>query len=157
MNKYKLIIPFFILAASAAMAAGAPDLSSLEPGNYINTDKNGIAIDGYDVVAYFTDGAPALGLSEYSFKWRGAEWRFASERHLTLFSENPEAYAPQYGGYCAWGVLENQAVEIDPAAWTIVDGMLYLNYNLRIHARWEEDIEGNIEEGDTIWFNATTF
>jgi YHS domain-containing protein len=132
-----------VVTLSAATSAWA-----LKP---IKTTWFGIAIKGYDPVAYFTDGKPVKGLYEHRLDWQGAEWRFASREHLDLFKADPARYAPQYGGYCAWAVAQNDTAGIDPAAWRIVDGKLYLNYNDKIQARWEADIPGNITKADANW------
>ncbi|MCP5482653.1 MAG: YHS domain protein [Spirochaetales bacterium] len=96
----------------------------------------GVAIDGYDPVAYFTMGRPVQGRSEFSLDWNGASWRFANSEHREMFRANPERYAPQYGGYCAFAVAHGQTAGIDPNAWAIVDGKLYLNYDADIQRQW---------------------
>jgi len=110
-----------------------------------------VAIKGYDPVAYFTDGEPVEGKSEHSYEWHGAEWHFASAEHRDMFAADPEKYAPQYGGYCAWAVAQGKTAGIDPEAWKIVDGKLYLNYNKKIQSRWEKDAETNIAAADENW------
>ena len=116
-----------------------------------NTNFFGTAAKGYDVVAYFTQAEPVKGSSDYTHEWSGATWRFASAEHRALFAENPEAYAPQYGGYCAYAVSQGAKADIDPEAWRIVDGKLYLNLNKEIQATWEQDIPGYIEQADARW------
>ena len=111
----------------------------------------GVAIEGYDPVAYFTDGKPVEGKKEFQTTWNGATWRFASAEHRDLFAKDPAHYAPQYGGYCAWAVAQNDTAGIDPKAWTIVDGRLYLNYSLDIQKKWAADTAGNIKKGDANW------
>lgn len=112
---------------------------------------SGVAIEGYDPVAYFTDGKPVEGSSDHSYDWMGAEWHFANADNLEKFKAEPEKYAPAYGGYCAWAVSQGYTAEIDPEAWKIVDGQLYLNYNKDIQTRWAKDIPGNIEKADRNW------
>ena len=109
---------------------------------------SGLAIRGTDPVAYFTDGAAVAGSEEYEYEWEGATWRFSSEENMNLFAENPEQYAPQYGGYCAKAMSEGNVVSIDPEAWRIVDDKLYLNYSPEVQEQWVEDIEGNIALAD---------
>jgi YHS domain-containing protein len=111
----------------------------------------GVAIDGYDPVAYFTDGKPVEGKKEFQTTWSGAQWRFASAEHRDLFVKEPTKYAPQYGGYCAWAVAHDDTAGIDPKAWTIVDGRLYLNYSFDIQKKWSADIPGNIKKADANW------
>jgi YHS domain-containing protein len=109
------------------------------------------AIEGYDPVAYFTDDAPRRGDSAHALTWNGAVWHFASAANRDAFAADPAAYAPQYGGNCAWAVAEGYLAPIDPDAWAIVDGKLYLNANRRIQRRWERDIPGFIARADANW------
>ncbi|MEM8582325.1 MAG: YHS domain-containing (seleno)protein [Pseudomonadota bacterium] len=113
--------------------------------------NRGQAIRGYDPVAYFTEGKPVRGSDSHTHNWNGAEWRFSSEENRAAFAANPEAYAPQYGGYCAWAVAEGYTASTDPDAWKIVDNKLYLNYSAGVQRRWERDILGNISRGDSNW------
>jgi YHS domain-containing protein len=111
----------------------------------------GTAIEGTDPVAYFTEGRPVEGASAFAHEWRGATWYFASAENRDRFAADPERYAPQYGGYCAWAVAHGYTAKIDPEAWKIVDGRLYLNYSKDVQADWVEDIPGNIAKGDANW------
>lgn len=111
----------------------------------------GTAIDGTDPVAYFTEGRPVEGSSEFTHDWNGATWRFASAENRDRFAADPEAYAPQYGGYCAWAVAQGYTASTDPEAWRIVDGKLYLNYDANVQAKWEADVPGFIEKADANW------
>ena len=111
----------------------------------------GVAIAGYDPVAYFTDSKPVEGSKEHTFDWNGASWRFASAEHRVAFARNPDKYAPQYGGYCAFGVSRGYAVKVDPTAWKIVDGKLYLNYDHDVQMEWSKDIAGHIRKADANW------
>ncbi len=134
------LFAFLVLFATAA-AAVAP----------VNKSFFGTAVEGYDVVAYFTEGRPVEGSADFSHRWRGAEWRFASAEHRDLFAANPEKYAPQYGGYCAYAVSQGATAGIDPKAWKIVDGKLYLNLNVSIQKRWLADVPGFIAKADVNW------
>lgn len=109
------------------------------------------ALDGQDVVAYFTNGAPTKGNAEIALKWQGAMWRFASEDHREMFAANPRRYAPQYGGYCAYAVSNGYTAPTVPEAWRIVDGKLYLNFSLRVRGLWEKDIPGRIKAANANW------
>ncbi|MEM7490030.1 MAG: YHS domain-containing (seleno)protein [Pseudomonadota bacterium] len=111
----------------------------------------GTAIDGTDPVSYFTEGRPIEGESDITYDWNGATWRFASVENRDLFAAAPEDYAPQYGGYCVWAVSQGYTASTDPEAWNIVDGKLYLNYNMEVQARWEGDIPGHIASADGNW------
>ncbi|NET33306.1 MAG: YHS domain-containing protein [Cyanothece sp. SIO1E1] len=113
--------------------------------------KGGAAIGGYDPVAYFEQGGPTAGSDEFTHEWRNATWKFSSAENRDLFAANPEQYAPQYGGFCAWAVSQGSTAPIDPNAWKIVDDKLYLNFNQDIQARWEKDIPGNIAKADSNW------
>jgi YHS domain-containing protein len=132
---------FILLAAVSVVRAEKP----------VNTTFTGVAIKGYDPVAYFTDGKPVKGDSDFSFNWNGAEWRFANAAHRDAFKADPVKYAPQYGGYCAWAVSRGYTAGIDPEAWKIVNGRLYLNYSLKVQAQWSEDIPGNIAKAEENW------
>lgn len=112
----------------------------------------GIAIAGYDPVAFFTLGEPTKGVKEINYLWEGAEWRFSSEIHKNLFTENPEKYAPKFGGYCAWGMREGYKAETQPKnAWTIYEDNLYLNYNKGTSKGWLEEKDRNIEIAENNW------
>ncbi|HHP7244452.1 MAG TPA: YHS domain-containing (seleno)protein [Elainellaceae cyanobacterium] len=113
--------------------------------------EDGIAIKGADPVAYFEQGDYVVGSSEFQYEWDGAIWQFASAENRDRFADSPEAYAPEYGGYCAWAVSQGQVAPIDPTAWAIVDGKLYLNYSAGVQDRWKQDIPGNIAKADENW------
>ena len=113
--------------------------------------EDGIAIRGADPVAYFTVGEYTPGSDEFTYDWEGATWQFASAENRDLFAANPEDYAPQYGGFCAYAVSQGNTASIEPTAWKIVDGKLYLNYNDKIQQRWSEDIPGYIAQADQNW------
>ena len=109
------------------------------------------AVGGYDPVAYFTKGAPVQGSSEHTFEWKGVEWRFSTSENREAFRADPERYAPEYGGYCAYAVAQGTTAPGDPLLWTIVDGRLYLNVSKSIQAEWEQDIPGYIAKADATW------
>jgi YHS domain-containing protein len=117
---------------------------------------DGIALGGTDPVAYFEQGQPVEGTADFEIEWAGVTWRFANAEHRDRFLSNPEQYAPQYGGFCAWAVAEGYTAPTSPDAWAIVDDKLYLNYDQRIQARWQEDVPGNIERADTNWPTVAT-
>jgi YHS domain-containing protein len=134
--------------AAPAVAAFAPNAMAATPEIYA---ENGIAIDGTDAVAYFTEGAPITGDEAITFDYMGATWRFASEENRDMFVADPTAYAPQYGGYCAFAVSKGATAPTAPDAWTIVDGKLYLNFSISVRERWRQDIPGNIAAADANW------
>jgi YHS domain-containing protein len=116
---------------------------------YFNT--SGTAIRGYDPVAYFYDHKPIKGSKEFTLSWAGTDWQFKNKENLDLFKGNPEKYAPQYGGFCAYGVSEDHKSPTDPAAFTIVDDKLYLNYSPKVKELWSKDIQGHIEKAGINW------
>ena len=113
--------------------------------------ENGIAVRGTDVVAYFRDGRPVAGSPAFTHAWQGVTWRFATAANRDAFAANPERFAPAYGGFCAWAVAQGYTAPIDPRAWRIVDGRLYLNYDASVQRTWERDIQGNIRKADANW------
>ena len=110
-----------------------------------------VAVSGYDAVSYFTEEEPVKGKKEFSHEWNGATWRFSSDENRQAFIADPDKYAPQYGGHCAWAISEGDYVSADPKKYDIVDNKLYLNYNQKIQDRWRGDIPGFIQKGDEFW------
>ena len=119
--------------------------------NAVNVDESRLAIKGYDPVAYFTQARPVIGTSQFTSEHLGATYQFSSAEHKSLFDGNPMKYAPQYGGYCAFGVSKEYKFDIDPEAWAVVDDKLYLNLNKKVQAKWVGEKEELIEEADSIW------
>jgi YHS domain-containing protein len=109
------------------------------------------AIDGYDPVAYFADGKPLKGKPELAHEWSGATWHFASAENLAAFQQNPERYAPQFGGYCAYAVGNNYTAKSDPNAWHVEDGKLYLNFSAEVRETWLKDRAALIQSGVKNW------
>ncbi|MBE1285731.1 MAG: YHS domain-containing protein [Rhodobacteraceae bacterium] len=144
MNKVKALISG--VALSVALAT-----SALAAGVDINASSTGLALQGYDPVAYFTAGEPTKGSYKITAVYNDATYRFASEENKAQFEANPEAYAPAYGGYCAFGTAMGFKFDGDPNHWKIVDDKLYLNLSQDIQARWEGDIPGFINSADTNW------
>jgi len=136
----------WVLVMTFALVS-APTAWAIEPV----FSESGVAIRGYDPVAYFTQDAPIEGNAHFSAEHGGAQWHFSSAEHRDLFIADPAKYAPQYGGYCAWAVANNYTAPIDPEAWSIKDGKLYLNYSKFVRARWALDKDGNIAQADTNW------
>ncbi len=111
------------------------------------------AVSGYDTVAYFKQHQAVKGGEQFSTEWQGVTWQFSSAENLKEFKSNPEQYAPQYGGYCAYAVAKNKKVAADPTAWKVVDGKLYLNYDKSIKEKWEADQQNYIKNADQNWVN----
>jgi enamine deaminase RidA (YjgF/YER057c/UK114 family) len=117
-------------------------------------DEPRLSISGYDPVAYFTDGKAVQGKAEFEYVWRKMRWRFASGEHRDHFIKDPQRYAPQYDGYCAMGASLEAAAHkdtVDPEAWAIVDGKLYLVHNNYWLEKWREKAKEYIKQGDQDW------
>ncbi len=128
------------LALSANAFAVAP-IFSTEEG----------AIRGYDPVAYFTQHKAVKGKKELSFTWQGAEWHFSNAANLAAFKADPDKFAPQYGGYCAYGVAQGYTPEIDPQAYKVSNGKLYLNLSKAVLKKWQKDMPTYIKDADKNW------
>jgi YHS domain-containing protein len=141
-----------IIATSLAAAGmcAAPTASAEKPPIYRGLFEDA-AVSGYDPVAYFRAGKPVEGKTAFEYRHKDVTWRFSSAENLAAFKADPDRYAPQYGGYCAWAVSQGYTAKGDPKAWRIVDGKLYLNYNLDIQKKWEKDIPGLIAKGNANW------
>ena len=137
-----------LLILVAAIAAGA--CSTVE-AVALNADAAGMALKGYDAVAYFAVDNAVKGDAKYSYVWNGAKWLFSSEENMNKFMADPEAYAPQFGGYCAYAVSEGYTADADPEAWKVVDGKLYLNYNPDVQKNWEKNEAARIGKGRKNW------
>ena len=120
-------------------------------GEVDKTFFGGIAIKGYDPVAYFSEGRPMKGSDEFSKEWLGATWHFANAKHKDAFSTNPERYMPQFGGYCSMAMSKGIVKSLDPEAWRIVDGKLYVFASKKGREKWEKDIGGRIAEARGTW------
>lgn len=115
--------------------------------------KSNTAINGYDVVAYFKEGKPVKGIEELSVQHKEVKWLFANKENAELFKSNPGKYEPQYGGYCAFGCSRGYKAKTSPDAWTIVDGKLYLNYNIDVRNTWNKDQQEYIKKADANWID----
>lgn len=142
----KILLAGLLALLSLAALPASADVDPVYTGFFSNA-----AVSGYDPVAYFTDGKPVKGSKEFTWEYMGAEWRFASQEHLDMFRADPEAYAPQYGGYCAYAVANGDTASAEPDLWTIHNGKLYLNYNRRINQQFREDIDAFIKQADDNW------
>lgn len=113
--------------------------------------KEGIAINGYDAVAYFTESKPVKGNDDFIVEWKNVKWLFASKENADLFKAAPEKYEPQYGGYCAYGCSRGYKAKTNPDAWTIDNGKLYLNYDTGVRTHWDHDRQNYIQKADANW------
>jgi YHS domain-containing protein len=139
MAKHFFLLFFLILSISGFT----------QDGSYFSVD--GVAIRGYDPVAYFTEGKAVKGNDNLNFQWSGSRWNFSSRENLESFKADPAKFAPQYGGWCAYGCSENHKSPTDPNAFTIVQNKLYLNYNLKVKELWIKDTTSRIKAADTYW------
>ena len=118
----------------------------------VNSDTFGVAIQGYDTVAYFTEGRAVKGESDFFYEWNNAKWYFTNEEHRDLFAADPERYAPRYGGYCAASMaLTGEIFDVNPEAFRIIDGKLYLYYNKKYGNEFAAKVEKNIKKADENW------
>lgn len=139
----KKVLVLALVVVFAGIAAPAQ-----KPSTFIQSGK---AIRGYDPVAYFTESKPVKGYDSLHLDWNNATWYFSSGKNLNLFKANPEKYAPQYGGYCAYGLSNGYKAATEPDAWTIESGKLYLNYNLDVRKEWDKNRKERIEKADKNW------
>ena len=136
-----------LLSLSVSLLA-CLSLVAQQSSKFTKSDK---AIRGYDPVAYFKESKPVLGSEKLVLKWNNSNWYFSSQRNLDLFKANPEKYAPQYGGYCAYGLSNGYKAPTDADAWTIENGKLYLNYNKEVREMWIREKKERIEKADKNW------
>ncbi|SEW57234.1 YHS domain-containing (seleno)protein [Chitinophaga arvensicola] len=112
---------------------------------------NGIAIKGYDAVAFFKEGKPVKGFDSLAFMYKNAQWRFSSKENMESFKASPEHYAPQYGGYCAYGTAAGHKAPTQVETWSIVNDKLYFNFNMEVKQSWEKDRAALIQKADQRW------
>jgi len=137
-------LPILFLSAILTMTAGAA-----LAGEYFEED--GAALRGYDPVAYFTDGKPTRGTSAHKYEYKGSTFYFATAANQRRFVRDPAKYAPQFGGFCAFGAANGYKVSTQPDAFAVVDGKLYLNHDVKVLERWQADIPGNITQAQRNW------
>lgn len=150
-NLAVVLFAFFLVGCTAPLFSGG---GSEEPDGVVNTTDEGYAVEGADVVAFFsldTDADAVMGSDSYTYQWKGAVWLFSNQSNLEAFQANPQMYAPRYGGYCAYAMARDYIAAIDPDAWTITDGKLYLNYSKSIRSKWLKDLSGEIQRADENW------
>jgi YHS domain-containing protein len=138
----RLLFAFLALATLSTMAT-AKEL--------LNVDGNGVAIQGYDPVAFFTDSRPVKGNPQFQSEYHGAKYYFASSEHKAAFDKEPAKYEPQFGGYCAYGVSQGHKAPIKIEAWQIVNGRLLMQYDLDIKGKFNRDQQGSLKKADENW------
>ena len=141
---YRISVLIVVLGIAGAMTLRGQTTGSINV-------TNGVAIQGYDAVAYHTQQQAVKGSRAFTHVWRGATWQFATAEHRDRFAASPESFMPQFGGFCAYGVSRGYAVDIDPEAFAVVDGRLYLNYSKRVQRTWNQDRAGYIEKARQNW------
>ncbi len=146
-------LKYLTLAAAALVAPlsiSAP--VHADGGIYVGTEGHNVAVSGYDTVSYFQgDGVPVKGDARFTVEYQGAEWHFSSQANADLFAANPDAYAPQFGGHCAWAMSRGALAPGDPLYYKVVDGKLYLNFNKQVQDMWLADISGFISKANLAW------
>jgi len=142
------LLAVLLLCVGCAATPGKISQSKTIPALYT---VKGLALEGYDAVAYFTDGIPTRGNSAHQIEWQGIQWRFSKPENAVAFAANPDRYAPQYGGYCAFAVSRGTTASGDPHQWAVVDGKLYVNNNAFAMHLWEQDRTENISAADVNW------
>jgi len=136
-----------ILAGSILVASSLSFAADID----MNADANDLAIKGYDPVSYFTMSTPKMGNASYTATYKGGIYRFSNEENRDMFKASPAKYAPQYGGYCAFGVAMEKKFDTDPLAWKIVDNKLYLNLNKDVQKKWLTDVPGYLNLSSENW------
>lgn len=139
----KLLVQSIVLLFATALLAQSKTL--------LNLDRNRLALQGYDPVAFFTEHQPVKGKPEFQSVHRGATYRFASAEHKAAFDQAPEKYEPAFGGYCAYGVSRNKLVDVDVNAFQILNGRLLLQYSKGVRGDFNEDPQGNLAKADANW------
>lgn len=137
---------FLALVMSTLTLCASAQTKSLK-----NVDRAGLALQGYDPVAFFTDGKPVKGSEMFPWRYGGATYLFATKEHREMFKADPTKYEPQYGGFCAFGVSKNKLVEIDVEAFQIVNGKLLLQYSKGVREDFNKDVKGNVLKADANW------
>ena len=142
----------FLTVAGALTASTLLTANAFAATAKIDTSrKDGVALDGYDPVAYFTEKMSKPGMAEFKTSWNGVDWYFASAENMKAFIATPEKFAPQYGGFCAYAAAKGALAPGDPNAWTVVDGKLYVNFSPAVKVEWTKDIPGYIIKADKNW------
>jgi hypothetical protein len=139
--KNALLITFTFLFAITAASAQKSEIF----------EQDGVAIKGYDAVAFHTEARAMKGSNQFTYRWKDTNWLFENQANLDMFKKDPEKYAPQYGGYCAYGTADGHKAPTETDTWTVKDNKLYFNYNKKVQEKWSKDIPGYIEKADKNW------
>ena len=148
---FRWLLPLMATLALIGSVVFAVGEAHAAKPQFYNGIVKGVAVGGYDPVAYFTAGKPVRGSKALTHEYKGVTWRFSSDANKQAFVAQPDKYAPQYGGYCAWAASRGYTAKGDPKAWDIVNGKLYLNYNKNVQRTWRKDTAGNIRRANANW------
>lgn len=141
-----------VVAGGVMAASLSPAMAQSRTGGTVNQMTAGMGLKGYDPVNYFTDNKPAKGAADITADWGGATWHFVSKEHRDAFVKDPEHFAPQYGGFCAWGVANGKLFDVDPEnGWAVVNDKLYVTFNADVLAMWTKDQKKFITDADANW------
>ncbi len=142
-----------LLSLLMAVVASVPAMAG-NPQEMTNTGSDHVAIKGYDTVAYFVEGQPMKGKPEFAYSWNDAQWHFTNAAHRDLFAADPRRYAPQFGGFCSMALVAGKIKDIDPQAWTIIDGNLYLNFTKAFRDKFRRNGTEHIKKAEENWTKA---
>lgn len=151
MNSLKHLLLALVPILLPACAAHGVAAEGVGERVLVNVDSHGLALGGYDPVAYFTDSKPVEGLARFQSQHEGAYYRFASAEHKALFDASPAKFAPAYGGYCGYAASIDRLSPIDPKFFQLLGGRLVLQHNQRAFDKWNADVAGNLVKADTNW------
>ena len=140
-----------ILLYFCVLAILSIGVAMVRPADEVNIDRTGLALGGYDPVTYFTKGKPSKGNFQITAEYQGATYRFANKANRELFQKSPRRYAPQYGGYCAYGIAKGAKFTADPTIWKVVNGKLYVNLDQSIGELFNKDVSGYITKANQNW------
>jgi YHS domain-containing protein len=138
----KTLLTFAVIATVVRLSAAA---------EIVNIDKNGLALQGYDPVAYFTDGKPVKGSADFTASYKGAIYQFTSAEHRDMFKATPAKYEPQFGGFCGYAASINKLAPIEVQYFQVLHGRLILQHNKKAWDLWHKDVEGNLKKADSNW------
>jgi YHS domain-containing protein len=157
MNRFRFLLQIStpLVAVAAVSLLASPAFANHEKGHdtarLVNVDKDGVILDGYDPVAFFTDNKPVKGTKNFLSQYDGAIYYFASADHKAMFDANPAKYEPQFGAFCAYAVSVGRTAPIDVATFSIVNGRLVIQHNARALGLWNQDVQGNLKNADKYW------
>lgn len=141
----------FVFVLIIGLCLATLNCAKVESIKLVSKTTENIAIKGYDTVSFFAENGAIKGNPQFEFVWNGAKWLFSSKENMEKFQQNPEQFAPQFGGHCSWSISHGQIAEGDPNAWKVVDSKLYLNNNSQVKEKWEAEQKKLIADGVKNW------